>query len=88
MKSISTTLRCAVLFAARCQAIGFDATYTNNPVGTSYIAELPTNMSIQGTIITGMAQQNGTQFEVNFANLPSQGGPFRMPCREGVAQAR
>jgi hypothetical protein len=82
MKSISTTLRClsasaAILFAARCQAVGFDATYTNNPPGTSYIASLPANSSIQGSIIAGTAQQNGTQFEVNFSNLPSQGGPFR-----------
>ncbi len=79
MKSTSTMLRwLAVLLAARSQAAGFDATYSNNPAGSSYIAELQTNSSIQGNIVVGTAQQNGTQFEINFSNLPAEGGPF---CR-------
>jgi hypothetical protein len=79
MKPTSTTLRwLAILLAARSQAAGFDATYANNPAGTSYIAELQAISSIQGNIVVGSSQLNGTQFEVNFSNLPAEGGPFCM----------
>jgi hypothetical protein len=79
MKSPPTTLRwLSLLLAARAaHAVGFDATYPNNPVGTSYIAELPPSKGVNGTIIAVTAQPNATQFEVDFSGLPAEGGPFR-----------
>jgi hypothetical protein len=50
---------------------------TNNPLGAVYIAELPTTQEIQGSIVATSAGVLGTEFTVNFANLPLEGGPFR-----------
>jgi hypothetical protein len=49
---------------------------TNNPQGAVYIAELPTTQAIQGSIVATSANVLGTEFTINFANLPSEGGPF------------
>jgi hypothetical protein len=50
---------------------------SNNPQGAVYIAELPTHQGIRGSLVATSASVLGTSFTVNFANLPSEGGPFR-----------
>ena len=74
MKSTSTALRW--LLAVRGVAAGIDATYANNPAGTTYMATLQASSSIQGYITAGTGEQNITEFDINFTNLPSEGGPF------------
>lgn len=50
----------------------------NNPVGAAYYAALPPSAPIEGSILVSTDEGQGANFEVNFANLPSAGGPFRM----------
>jgi hypothetical protein len=50
---------------------------TNNPLGAVFLAELPSAQGILGSIVATSASALGTEFTVNFANLPAEGGPFR-----------
>jgi hypothetical protein len=57
--------------------LGNAVAVTNNPTGAVYLAALPeTHLGIQGSIVATSANQLGTEFTVNFANLPAEGGPF------------
>lgn len=58
--------------------LGDAQAYGNNPEGAAYIAEFGHNNQIKGGIIATSAQGDGTQFTVNFYNLPAEGGPFGM----------
>jgi hypothetical protein len=48
----------------------------NDPPGAAYVAAFPPGHPVQGGIIATSAEGAGTQFTVNFANLPAEGGPF------------
>lgn len=50
----------------------------NNPMGAAYYAALPSSSGIEGSILASTDECKVVNFEVNFANLPSEGGPFRM----------
>jgi len=50
----------------------------NNAVGAAYYAALPPSARIEGSILASTDERQGVNFAVNFANLPSAGGPFRM----------
>ena len=52
--------------------------YLNNPVGAAYYAALPPSARIKASILASTDGGQGVNFAVNFANLPSEGGPFRM----------
>jgi nicotinamide mononucleotide (NMN) deamidase PncC len=49
---------------------------TNNPLGAVFLAELPSTQGILGSLVATSASALGTEFTVNFANLPAEGGPF------------
>jgi hypothetical protein len=51
--------------------------YVNDPPGAAYIAEFPRDHPVKGGIIVSSAEGEGTQFTINFSNLPVEGGPFR-----------
>jgi hypothetical protein len=59
--------------------------YINDPPGSAYIAAFPPGHPVQGGIIATSAEGAGTQFTVDFTNLPAEGGPFRglSPLRFG-----
>jgi hypothetical protein len=50
----------------------------DNPVGAAYYAALPPSAPIEGSILASTDERHGVNFKVNFANLPSAGGPFSM----------
>jgi hypothetical protein len=51
----------------------------DDPSGSAYFAELgpKTPMGIRGSVLAISAGEQGTEFAVNFENLPTAGGPFR-----------
>ena len=50
----------------------------NNPPGVQYIAKLPTNGSVSGSVIASTpGNGTGVDFQVSISGLPSQGGTFR-----------
>ena len=48
----------------------------DNPMGAAYFAALPPSAPIEGSILAATDEGQGVNFAVNFANLPSTGGPF------------
>lgn len=87
MKSISRSSKCAawlaiasIISSTSAQTVtgqlGNAITNTNNPAGAAYVAELRTG-AIKGRILAIPAQDKGTEFSVQFVNMPTQGGPFR-----------
>jgi len=53
----------------------------DNPAGAAYYAALPPSAYIKGSILASTDERQGVNFAVNFANLPSEGGPFCMMHR-------
>ena len=52
---------------------------TNNPIGASYIAKLPSKegSALQGTLVaTSSPDGKGINLAVSFSGLPKEGGPF------------
>jgi hypothetical protein len=66
----------SALAAAATGKLGDAVKYINDPPGSAYIAAFPPGHPVQGGIIATSAEGAGTQFTVNFANLPAEGGPF------------
>jgi hypothetical protein len=64
------------VYAATGQ-LGDAIKYTSDPPGMAYIAEFPKDHPVKGGIIATSAEGAGTEFTVNFSNLPVEGGPFR-----------
>jgi hypothetical protein len=65
-----------------------DATQNlNNPMGAAYQARIAPGAygSISGSIVAVSAGDKGTEFAVNFAGLPSEGGPFRKFFENGCS---
>jgi len=58
--------------------LGDAAQNLNNPNGVAYYAALPSGAGIEGSILASTDGGLGTNFDVNFANLPTEGGPFCM----------
>jgi hypothetical protein len=56
----------------------------NNPAGAAYMAGMGAGSSssvlVKGGIIVTNAEGAGTQFTINFWDLPAEGGPFRKFC--------
>jgi hypothetical protein len=51
----------------------------NNPAGAAYLAGIGADNpygSVKGGIIVTNAEGEGTQFSINFWDLPAEGGPF------------
>jgi hypothetical protein len=57
--------------------LGDAAENLNNPMGAAYYAALPASAGMEGSILASTDEGQGTNFAVNFANLPNEGGPFR-----------
>jgi len=57
--------------------LGDAAQNLDNPKGAAYYAALPSGTGIEGSILASTDDGLGANFEVNFANLPAVGGPFR-----------
>ena len=74
------------VYAATGQ-LGDALKYTNDPPGVAYIAEFPKDHPVKGGIIVSSAEGAGTQFTVNFANLPVEGGPFRRWPWQGMGRS-
>lgn len=58
-----------------------DATFNkDNPMGAAYQADIPVGKygDVVGSIVATSAGEKGTNFAVNFAGLPTSGGPFGM----------
>ena len=50
---------------------------TDNPQGAAYIAALPKDGATTGSVVaSSVANGTGVHFNVNFAGLPTVGGPF------------
>lgn len=52
----------------------------DDPMGAAYQADIPAGKfgDIVGSIVATAAGDKGTNFQVNFAGLPTSGGPFGM----------
>jgi hypothetical protein len=73
---VITTLASIRAASATTGQLGDASKYVNNPQGAAYIAEFPPDHPLKGGIIATSAEGAGTQFTVNFFNLPVEGGPF------------
>ena len=56
-----------------------DATAVTNPAGPTYTATLPNNpLGVEGSIVATQGKDGkGVHFDVEFKNIPKEGGPFR-----------
>ena len=69
--------------AAKAQTVtgqlGDALVVTDNPAGVTYLASLPDNGLVRGSV-SAVAASNGTGvvFTVGFQGLPPSGGPYRM----------
>jgi hypothetical protein len=51
---------------------------TNNPQGVQYIAALPKDNPVTGSVVASSnSTGQGVNFDVSISGLPAQGGPFR-----------
>ena len=51
---------------------------TNNPPGVQYIAILPKDNAVSGSVVASSnSTGTGVNFDVSISGLPAQGGPFR-----------
>ena len=64
--------------SSRTGDLGDAPVVTDNPVGATYIATLPANKKIQGTVVASTEDSGtGVRFTLNLHDLPKTGGPFR-----------
>jgi hypothetical protein len=83
MRSSAVLSILSVLAAANAQTatgkLGDALVVKDNPIDTTYVASLPDNGLVRGSV-SAVAASNGTgvSFTVNFQGLPASGGPYRM----------
>jgi hypothetical protein len=74
--SVSTLAFLAGIHSAYAQTASSNV---NNPAGAAYLAGIGADNiygSVKGGIVATNAEGQGTQFSINFWDLPAEGGPF------------